>query len=436
MQQNKISKHLDTAIFWVYVIFFLTIICSFRGITSIAIGLIIVLGLARNKLQTGLLFNKHLLSPFLCSCIALFLLECLSMMYTKDQQIGLKHVRIESGLLLVPLAVYSTGNFLNRERRKELMAWFTILLTLASVFCFISAYLRFLAGAPSTTFFYHALVSPFLQHAIQYSILVFIGLVSLFQAIKSQGRLIKGLQLYLLIAFLSFFLLLLASKLIIIFYLLYLAYFFWERYRSDRPGRRWFYLALAPVLGIFIWALSTNNPIERRFREIWTGDIEFINREKFSQGDYFNGLQFRLLQFRFVNELLNEHQGWVKGLTPGDAQAYLDQKYIQMDMYTGKPGEADHGFLGFHTHNQFLQCLLQNGLPGLVIFALICFFLLQMAIKRKDRQLSVITVVLLVYCFTDAVLESQYGLILFTFFPPFHYLSSIGVIEERIVSDK
>ena len=148
-------------------------------------------------------------------------------------------------------------------------------------------------------------------------------------------------------------------------------------------------------------------------------DLTFTKQKKFSQAVYFNGLQFRLLQWRFVYEILNDNHSWILGLAPGDSQSYLNKKYISSDMYVGKKGTKDHGFLGYNTHNQLLQNLLQTGILGLIAFLFICFAFLKIIIKQKSIALSFIVLLLLALNFTDTFLETQYGLLTFIFFPLF-----------------
>jgi len=149
--------------------------------------------------------------------------------------------------------------------------------------------------------------------------------------------------------------------------------------------------------------------------------ISFIKQGKFNAGDYFNGVEFRLISWRFVYEILNENHRWLVGVSPGDAQDFLDSKYRKLEMYTGSSAEDNKGFLGYHTHNQFLQALLETGLAGLAVFTLICIGLLGLARKSGSRMMTMLAILLFCYCFSDAVLKSQYGIILFVFFPLFIY---------------
>jgi O-antigen ligase len=151
-------------------------------------------------------------------------------------------------------------------------------------------------------------------------------------------------------------------------------------------------------------------------------DFNFIQREKFNPGDYFNGLQFRLLQWEFVPAILNEKKSWLLGVSPGDAQNCLNQKYISKNMYIGTVERGDKGFIGYNTHDQFLESLLETGVIGGLVFLLICWSLAKMAWERKNAELSFITILLLIYSFAESVFETQYSLFIFLFFPLFFYL--------------
>jgi O-antigen ligase len=85
------------------------------------------------------------------------------------------------------------------------------------------------------------------------------------------------------------------------------------------------------------------------------------------------------------------------------------------------PGGPKHGYLGYNTHNQFLEALLQTGIIGLICFMAICFEMIRRAVERKSRVLTALVLLLLAYTFNESVFETQYGLVLFTFFPLFFY---------------
>jgi O-antigen ligase len=126
-----------------------------------------------------------------------------------------------------------------------------------------------------------------------------------------------------------------------------------------------------------------------------------------------------LLQWKLVPEILSENKCWWTGVGPGQAQEILNQTYLRKNMYSGIPGTPDIGYRLYNTHNQFLESLLKNGIPGAVLFLLLCFSLTQSAWKNKSRVLHFTILLLLLYSFNESILETQYGILIFTFFPLF-----------------
>jgi O-antigen ligase len=226
---------------------------------------------------------------------------------------------------------------------------------------------------------------------------------------------------FLLTAYLTGGILLLSSRLVILFLAGYLVYYLFILLQK-RFNIRWAITAVV-VTGMLFSSiiLFTQNPVSRRFSDIMHGNIGIIQQPSFGPADYFNGVQFRLLQWRFVKEILQENKAWIFGVTPAGAQQLLDQKYVSTHMFTGIPGGARHGYLGYNTHNQFLEALLQTGIIGLLCFMVICFEMIRWAIKRISRVFTALVLLLLAYTFNESVLETQYGLVLFTFLPLFFY---------------
>jgi len=180
-------------------------------------------------------------------------------------------------------------------------------------------------------------------------------------------------------------------------------------------------ISIIGLIAISTAIFFTRNPISTRFKEIIRTDFSLLEKEKFNPGIYFNGLQFRLLQWKFVPDILNEEKAWLAGLGLGDAQDHLNQKYIAKNMYTGTAERGDKGFIGYNTHDQFLESLLQTGLIGGLLFLMVCWSLITMAWQRKRADLSFVTILLIIYSLSESVFETQYSLFIFLFFPLFFY---------------
>src|SRR5436190_6203422 len=97
-----------------YLILFISVICAFRAVTSICIGLMVLAGLIEQKFKPRLFFSMHAENLFMTGCILFFFLQLLSLTYTNDLYEGLSNAQKKTGLVFTPLAVYFLGN-ISRE---------------------------------------------------------------------------------------------------------------------------------------------------------------------------------------------------------------------------------------------------------------------------------------------------------------------------------
>lgn len=412
---------INSLLYLFYLGFLVSVAGAFRAITSIAIGLILITSFYKNKTDTGSWFHPSLRNRYLAACSLFFLLQLIPFAYTSNFIESWKHVQVKSALLFIPLCFYSC-NYINKVRFHSLMTAYIYTLIVMLTWCLASAFINYnFHHAPVTVFFYHQLVSDLGHHAVQFSILIFAGVIYLLH-LATQGRFLVNRAIhFLLTAYLTVGILLLSSKLVIIFLAGYLVYYLFILLQK-RFNTRWAITVVA-ITGMLVSSiiLFTQNPVSRRFTDIMHGNVGIIQQQSFRPGDYFNGVQFRLLQWRFVKEILQENNAWFFGVTPAGAQRLLDQKYVSTHMYTGVTGTGDHGFLGYNTHNQFLEALLQTGIIGLICFMMICFEMIRRAVKQKSRVLTALVLLLLAYTFNESVFETQYGLVLFTFLPLYFY---------------
>jgi len=260
-------------------------------------------------------------------------------------------------------------------------------------------------------------------------VIVFFGILFLVDEYSSLLFLKNKTWIVFLIIYFSVFLFLLSSKLVIIIYFLYILYLvaFTDALVKHRAYR---FTGLFLIAGLMAGLLLAHTPISKRLQDEADAGISLIRQQKFNPGDYFTGVQFRLLSWRFVYEILNEKHAWILGVSPGDSQDVLAEKYRHENMFTGGTPGNKTGYLGYHSHNQFLQAVLETGLFGLTFFILVCGGLISIAGKFSHRSFWVLTILLLCFCFTDAPLKTQYGIVLFVFFPLFMYKGNQSAIPE------
>ena len=409
----------------VTVILFISIVFSFRIFASISLIVMLAFALLYNRLDTGGWWNKTFVNVFNIGCFLYFIVQGLALLYTHNTKEGFFIQQINLGLIAIPIAVFYS-NLIKRKNYGLLMKWYILILFTASVIALVHAWQLYVHTGNTSFFFYHPLVYIYSGHAIQYSILVFIGILFLIEENTSHENIKNRPFVLFLLIYFTVFLFLLTSKMVIAVYLLYIVYLIictneFFRKLSYRMG------AMVTILVALIIIFTTNSPLRKRVSEELQSNISFIEKNEFSPADYFNGIEFRLVSWRFATEILNENHAWLFGVSPGDAQDLLNAKYRKLNMFTGGLPGNRKGYLDYHTHNQFLQALLETGIPGLAAFILICTGMIQLAKKSGNRSMIVLTILLLCYCFADAVLRTQYGIILFIFFPLFTFKGK----EER-----
>jgi len=422
MPEHNNTRVINDLLFVLYLAFFASLIFAFRAVSSISVALLLVSGIIKNRVEHKSFFNQNVMNPLVFFCGLLFLLQFVSLLYTNDMAQGWKNIRLKSALVVIPLSVRCC-DYINETTRRKLLKWYCLILFCACFYALYYASRRYAATHSSSVLLYHPLVSIYSGHAVQFSILVFISLLHLFEALTKRTIVFTKYADLFLITFFLVFLFLLSSKLVIAFFLAYFLYTMIKSFLFKSISAKFIVISITSLAVFSLFIFSTQNRISNRFREIIQTDFHFIKREKFNPGDYFNGLQFRLLQWEFVPGILNEEKAWLIGVSPGDAQNYLNQQYISRNMYTGTAERGDKGFIGYNTHDQFLESLLETGLIGSLLFLLICWSLVKMIWERKTAELSFVALLLLIYSFSESVFETQYSLFIFLFFSLFFYLS-------------
>ncbi|HEY0434938.1 MAG TPA: O-antigen ligase family protein, partial [Chitinophagaceae bacterium] len=305
--------------------------------------------------------------------------------------------------------------FISAKTRALIMQVFCGMVSLAAVYAFVNAFTGYVRTGDSSLFTYHALVRNYFGHAVQYSILVFVAVTQLVEKNKNRVVVIHRQLDRPLILLLAVFLFLLSSKLVIVVFLVYVA---WTLAVSLKQRNK-VLLGVAMIVTalVVVTIFATNNRISNRFRDIAVTDFSFLSRKIYSPGEYFNGLEFRLLQWRYVPSILSRKHAWLTGVGIGDAQHLLDSAYRDARMYTGDAARGDRGFLGYNTHDELLQSLLESGLAGAIIFLAIIAGLVKMTWEKRRLQLTFVTGLVAVYSFSEAVFETQYSAMIFLLFP-------------------
>ena len=354
-------------------------------------------------------------NAFFLSCFLLCLIKCAGLLYTHDVNYGWYLLQKRATLVAIPF-IFCSGPFTDRQARKKIMTAFCVLLLLTSIYCLLVNTWQWLDQRNTSIFFYHALVTPVSQNAIFYAAFLCFGLLFLLwddlYGLDNKPHFRNWFRLFLIIFFVGF-IILLSSKLMLAIALLILAAFLGKK-ESFKKNRKLVIATGLLCLLLVILVTMTKNPIRERWLDAVRGPIK---KENISPGTSFNGVQLRILQWKFAYEILNENHAWVFGVSPGDSQHKLDQKYIDANMYLGNPARQDTGFLNYNFHNQYIEELVQSGIVGLLLLLFSCWALVRLAIRKGSWEAGFTVFILLALFFTESSLQMQDGLFLYTFFP-------------------
>jgi O-antigen ligase len=423
IRKSKIPGRLNDLLLVLFLFSFVFSIRFFVGLFTI---LLAANALLAYRLESGKWWNPAFFNLFTVGIYLFFAMQAIALLYTGNRREGVSIFQTNLGMIVLPVGVLY-GNLVNRQSYGRVMKAGVHILFAATVLSLAWATVSFFQYRDPGVFFYHPLVRLYSDHASEFSVIVFFGILFLVDEYSSLLFLQNRSWIAFLLIYFSGFLFLLSSKLVIIIYFLYILYVF--AFTDALVKRRTYrFTGLFLITALMASLLLAHTPFSRRLKDETDASLSLIRQQKFTPGDYFTGVQFRLLSWRFVYEVLNEKHAWILGLSPGDSQDALVEKYKRENLFTGGTPGNKTGYLGYHSHNQFLQAVLETGIFGLAFFILACAGLIRMAGKSGSRSLRVFVLLLLCFCFTDAPLKTQYGIVLFVFFPLFMYRGSQSAI--------
>jgi len=177
--------------------------------------------------------------------------------------------------------------------------------------------------------------------------------------------------------------------------------------------RRNYKIAIVPAFSIvLLFVVIWINPVSR-FRIIQ--EPVTTSYDTNPSNTIWNSVSFRVLEWKAsIDEL---KQSWMAGVGPGDTQDALHAQYFK---YGKKVAD-----LNYNAHNQYLQTMLELGVPGIILL-LICIY--SPLFKNVPLSAEHIAFILLfgLMCFTESMLSAQKGIIFFTLFQSLYNRSNLA----------
>ncbi len=334
----------------------------------------------------------------------IFLIELAGLLYTHDLAAAWKQMESKATFLAIPF-IFLAGPFTDASGYRKLLTAYCWLLAVVCLYCLSMACLEYHWQHDVGVFFYHDLTRAAGVNAVFFSGYVLSAIFFLLFTSKGRLRIVP-------ILFFSGFMILLSSRLLLA--LLGIGYVVYAIARRRSRFKLWtsFSFVLVIVLGLGMLAF-TNNPFSRRYQELSPGRISTSMKAVPISEASVNGISLRLFMWRSALQILNEQHAWFFGVTGGDSQARLDQKYLDAGLH--------QGYLGYNFHNEHIEVLVHSGLVGWALFMGWVVSLIWMTRPTRAMTAVFTTGLILLLCFTESVLEMQHGIFLCCFFPLLQY---------------
>ncbi len=384
---------------WAWFFIWFTLPISIR-LNSIALGtamVIILISFIKTPLKIPQ--NQWL---YLSTPILLFILASAGAFRSGDLPDNWKNVEKLLPLVVVPVLFMLTST--KKESYVQVSLSGLILgLLFAGVIMLGFSFQIFILTWDLSHFTYHYLTQPFQMGAIYLSLLLITAFFQIHEVHWIQNnRLLK----FSISIFLLLLLLLAASKLFIILGLSLFALkhrhqlFFFLRKRKP--------LVLISIVIVTIALL----PFINRIKPLADPHLEQVSANQYRWDSPLNGLNLRLIQWRFGLEILRENNAWISGIGISEAQNLLNQKYIDYGIYTGYENTSDNGYLDYNFHNQYVEALVRLGVFGLALLVLMFVIMLTRPKANQFASHWIILIYLAFFLFESA-LERQIGIVYF-----------------------
>ena len=348
--------------------------------------------------------------------ILFFLLHAVSYFYSLDKDESVTDLKAKVSFILLPIVI-GAGIVIDKKILERIFTFFVFGVTLIGIFCITRALVIYNEAGTTMQFFYHPLIKGLNANAV-YQALYALFSISILLFFPWNARYMKVLKIPLLIFQIVFFILLSSRTLILIFFIIVLPIYL--RYTFIKKKKSFLYTLILLIFSLIlaITIFETNNPIKKRYSDI-------INQnENITWNDYqnnkqrvFNNLSLRLFLWRVGIDNVKENNLWWKGAGNGSVYILQNKKMAEYGITDIYNKENRSLLYNINLHNMYIETLIMIGIPGLILLLLIVFapFTYMKEFDYKNI-LFVFSFSFLILMMQEASLQTQAGIIFYTFF--------------------
>ncbi len=394
------SKKIDRSSLWYLIVVFTAV--SFPWSERInSIGILLLIAhwfIDRNWFAK---IKSFQFTPTTICMWAFFLLQALAIFWSKDKMTGWQSTQVKLSLFILPL-LFSTENYLNRDKLRKLFLFFCISCTISFLYCVVySIYFNFPYGW--NLVFNRMNISEGIMHPGYYSnyfafAMVFCALELLHH--KHLEKSSRYIYLFFICLF-SFAIIVLASKTALIFLFLFILYLLWY----------WSGILINSLLRILLFVMLLFGTltvlyivpsIHNRMLDTWNNLSSVDHTISFS-----NSTGSRIAAWQLEWKIIKPN--WLLGYGTGEANGLLMQEFKQGNY-------ASLIEYNMHTHNQLLHIWIDLGLLGVLFLLSFIGFSFSEALQKGMKEAYWMSLLIFVNILTDDMLEIQAGIVFFIFF--------------------
>jgi hypothetical protein len=354
--------------------------------------------------------------------VALYVWHACSWFWSADKGQAYADLETKLSLMLLPVAIGSSG-LLHRRNLQKVVVAFIIGLAGVACWCMWQSWQRYQLSGDLSTLFYHQLVQGLEANAVYvgwYTITALLFL--LLEPVEIPVFKHAWVRLLLMLILVPFFLLLTARTLLLFFVFVGLPVALMHSFRKQvLPSNRLLIWATVVLMASLSVVAFRNPSIQARFQELQKSRPELSFLPHYHGEDReFGNLNVRLFLWRVgISSLTATPQILFAGTGVGDVHEATNQKIRALgieDMEATSPERSP--FYNINLHNTFVHIALMTGLIGLILLLTGVFTPVPAAV----RQFKTYPFDLLfhsssvIFMMQEAVFQTQAGVIFYILF--------------------
>lgn len=402
MKRQEVHQHIH---FW------LLLAIAFTMPFAIKINSLFIIGCLVNHIVEGkLLFHlKNTWSNVVNRYMLLFYaLHVLSLFFSANVAESGAVLERKLVLLVFPLVMFKP---IHQQQFKAIVFAFTAGVVMALTYCIGAATNQYLITGKTAVFFYHALAEQINIHAVYlaaYAVFALFMLIYIYHTMAMITRII----LVTTMLFLAIGVVLLSSKMMLAILCLGMFYMLVKKYAWSSLQKGMLITSLT-ILGIIILLLPQ---VRGRFSTEFNSNFSVVKQTTYRYDTPFTGTTLRLVIWKYCFVILSREKAWITGVGTGDGQQLLDKQYKLVNMYTGNPELNDTGYLGYDSHNQYVETVFSLGIIGLATLLLLLGHQVIQAFKSRNPLFITFVFLNMLFFISESALSTNKGIVFYVFF--------------------